>query len=320
MANHLGTLERVPIREIWKDEERDFTAWMSDQDNLDLLSEELGTALSLEETEKRVGPFEADLVASDGEGDVVVIENQFGRTDHDHLGKLLTYFRNLDAKAAVWISEDPRLEHEKVVEWLNEITPDDVGFYLVKVEVFRIGDSPPAPKFTAVVAPSTEAKVVGRKKKDFSEWHSELLEFWRQLLERAKEKKVLTHDNVNPRKSEWLSVRVGDERVWLTYAALRKDKTRVELVIDTRDKSFNKKLFDYLHNKRKEIEVAFGEELKWMRLDDRIRSRVRYTIRKGGVKGNERNWPVIQDAMVEAMGRLARAVTPHVEAFDKTTE
>ena len=320
MAKPLGTLEKVPIREIWKNEERDFSAWMSDQDNLDLLSEELGISLSVEETEKRVGSFEADLLATDDEGNVVVIENQFGRTDHDHLGKVLTYFRNIDAKAAVWISEKPRREHEAVVEWLNEITPDDVGFYLVKIEAFRIADSRPAPKFTVIVAPSPEAKVVGRKKKDFSEWHSELLEFWRQLLERAKEKEVRTHESVSPRKSGWLSVRVHKPHVWLTYSALKRDRTRVELIMDTDDKDFNKRLFDYLYDRREEIEAAFGEELKWMRLDDRIRSRVRYTIRKGGVKDNEENWPAIQEAMIEAMDRFARAITPHVEEFDKTTE
>ena len=317
MKNELGALEAVPLREIWPHEERDFSAWLSNQDNLDLLSEELHVSLTFEATEKRVGPFEADIFATDDQGNTVVIENQFGRTDPGHLGKLLTYFRNLDAKAAIWITEDPRPEHERVVEWLNEITPDDVGFYLVKIEAFRIGDSKPAPKFTAVVEPSQEAKDYGTQKKNISELQNLRLEFWTQLLELANEKGLTTHEPVNPVKSYSLGVRVSRKPVFLQYTVWTWDWTFVELLLDAPDKELNKKMFDELYAKKDEVEQAFGGKLKWCRLDNERRSKVQYPIKTGGLRDKRENWPAIQDAMVEAMGRLARAITLHVEAFDK---
>ena len=316
MDKPLGALENVPLREIWPHEERDFSAWLSDQDNLESLSEELGISLSLEETEKRVGPFEADILATDDSGNLVVIENQLERTNHEHLGKVLTYFKNLDAKTAIWITSEPRAEHEKVVEWLNETTPDDVRFYLVKVEVYRIGDSPPAPKFLAVVSPSQEAKDYGKRKKELSEWQTLLLKFWETLLQRANEMGVTTHDGVNPRKDVWLSTSAGRQNVWLVYSGLMKEKTRVELVIDTPSKELNKKIYDALFAKKGEIEAAFGGPLTWLRNDGKKRSKIQYTVKKGGVRDGEEKWPGIHKAMIEAMDRFARAIIPQVKALD----
>jgi len=107
-----------------------------------------------------VRPFAADIVAADEQGGIVVIENQLEKTDHNHLGKLLTYLVNIGAKKAVWITPDPRPEHIKVMEWLNEVTPPDMAFHLIEVEAYRIGDSQPAPFFSVVVRPSEEGKEV----------------------------------------------------------------------------------------------------------------------------------------------------------------
>ncbi|MHA1832422.1 MAG: hypothetical protein ACTSV7_00395 [Candidatus Baldrarchaeia archaeon] len=153
----ISRLKRIPIRDVWKNEEREFTPWL--KENIDLLGETLGMELSASEQEAKVGKhFEADLLAEGPNGDLVVIENQFGKSDHDHLGKLLTYSTNLEVKTAVWICEDPQPEHIEAISWLNKNTPSGTAFYLLKLEVFQIKDSPPAPHLSIVSGPSEQIK------------------------------------------------------------------------------------------------------------------------------------------------------------------
>ena len=135
----IGKLKKVPLREIWKDEARDFTTWLAD--NIDALNEAMEANFSVVEREKSVGDFYLDIVAEDSDGNIAIIENQLDKTNHDHLGKVITYLTNLSAKTGVWISGKPREEHIKAINWLNESTPDYISFYLVKIEAVRIGDS-----------------------------------------------------------------------------------------------------------------------------------------------------------------------------------
>ena len=105
------------------------------------ISEAIDMELTLVEREASAGPFSADILAEDNQGHPVIIENQLEQTDHDHLGKLITYMSNLEAKTAIWITRSPRPEHEKAVHWLNETLPADTAFYLLKIEAYKIGDS-----------------------------------------------------------------------------------------------------------------------------------------------------------------------------------
>jgi len=125
-------------------------------ENLDFLSETIGFQLSLDQREISAGAFSADIRAEDPQGNFVIIENQLEKTNHDHLGKLITYMSNLEAKTAIWITSEPRPEHETAVHWLNETLPADTSFYLIKIEAYKIGDSDPAPLFTIVAGPSAE--------------------------------------------------------------------------------------------------------------------------------------------------------------------
>lgn len=169
-------LEKVPLRGIWPNEARDFTTWLAE--NLDFLGEALGLSLSLVEQEAAAGIFSADVLAEDADGNPIIIENQLERTDHDHLGKLITYLSNLDAKTAIWITSDPRPEHEAAIHWLNQTLPADVALYLVKLDAYRIGDSSSAPLLTVVAGPSPEAKQIGGQKKELAQRHVLRLEFW----------------------------------------------------------------------------------------------------------------------------------------------
>ena len=126
-----------------------------------------------------------------------MIENQLEGTNHDHLGKLITYLSNLDAKTAVWITSHPRPEHERAVHWLNEVLPADMAFYLLQIEAYRIGDSAPAPKFTVVAGPTREARPAGEQKNELAERHLLRLEFWKPPLERARSRTRLPLSLIN---------------------------------------------------------------------------------------------------------------------------
>lgn len=305
----IGRLEAVPIREVWRREERDFTGWLVE--NIDFLSEALGINLSVVEREARVGGhLEADILAEDPDGNYVVIENQFGKSDHDHLGKLLTYLTGLNAKTAIWICETPKPEHIKAITWLNEITPSDISFYLVKLEVFRIEDSPPAPHFTVVSGPSEESKEVGSRKKELAERHVKRHDFWKQLLERSKSITDL-FANVSPSKGSSISTGAGRRGVSYVYVIL-KHSARIELYIDTGDIDENKRIFDELYKRRAQIEEAFGEKLEWHRLDDKRASRIAKTF-KGIGWMDEDSWTKLQQKMINSMVRFEKALREHVK-------
>jgi hypothetical protein len=309
----VGKLESVPLRELWKHEERGFSAWL--ERNLEALSEVLDISLSPVQREKTAGSFQVDLVAEDGDGNLVIIENQLEPTNHDHLGKVLTYLTNLEAKTAIWISSEPRAEHVRAVGWLNEVSPADIAFYLIRIAAYRIGTSEPAPLFTIIVAPSPETKGVGQTKEALAERHKLRLKFWGQLLARAREKGVSLHAGRNPSKDNWISTGAGKSGLTFTYVIWLEDKTGAELYIDTGDKEKNKSIFDHFHSKMKNIEEGFGGSLSWERLDDRRASRIRAVIEKGGLKDDESKWPQIQDTMIDAMDRLSKAMKPHIEAL-----
>ncbi len=309
----IGRLERVELRQIWPHEERDFSVWL--ENNIEALSEVLGIDLSVVQREKSVGSFELDLLAEDATGNIVIIENQLGPSDHDHLGKLVTYLTNLEAKTAVWIVANARPEHARVVSWLNEATPADVSFYLVSVEGYRIGDSEPAPLFTVISGPSRDSKDVGTKKKDLAERHVLRLRFWEQLLARAREKGITLHANRAPCTDNYIGAGAGISGVSFNYVVWLEGETAAELYIDTGDKEKNKCIFDSLLREKEKIETDFGSSLLWERLDNVRASRIRHLMTLGGLKDGEDRWPVIQDAMIDAMDRLSRALKPHIRAM-----
>jgi len=299
----IGKIERVPLREVWKNEAKDFTSWLFD--NLGVLGEEIDIDLTAVEKEENIGSFSADIVAEDGSGQKVLIENQLEKTDHDHLGKILTYISNLDAKTAIWVSSNPRPEHERAIDWLNE-TGSGVNFYLVKVEAYKIGSSDPAPKFTIIAGPSEKTEAVGEEKKEFAERHKLRLEFWRSLLEKSRQKTNL-HSNISPNKYSWIGTGAGMSGLGYNYAITYK-YGQVELYIDFGkgyDKD-NKSVFDQLYSKRKEIEQAFGEALRWERLDNRRASRISKRYDYSGL-GDKNKWDKLQNDMVDAMIRLEKS-------------
>lgn len=150
----LGRLEKVDLRTYWKSESHDFTPWLASPQNIQLLAEAIGLELEVEAQEKGVGPFSDILCKDTTTNDWVLIENQLEPTDHTHLGQLLTYAAGLQATTIVWVSERFTSEHRAALDWLNEITEEKFAFFGIEVELWRIGDSVPAPKLNSTSSAS----------------------------------------------------------------------------------------------------------------------------------------------------------------------
>jgi len=304
----IGKLERVKLKEVWPHEALDFTPWL--EDNVEVLNEVLDLNLSNVEREKSAGAFNVDLVAEDGNGKPVVIENQLEKSDHDHLGKLVTYLTSLDALTGIWIVADPRPEHVNAITWLNESS--SASFYLLKVEAIRIDDSNPAPLLTLIVGPSEEGRVVGKTKKEMAERYQLRRRFWAQLLDRAKPKTKL-HANISPSSYNWIAAGAG--RSGLSYCyTVTKHKTTVGLDIERGKgaKEDNHAIFNTLAEARQSIEQVFGGALEWKCSEEQQACHIRKQLAVGGYRDDEEKWPQIHQAAIDAMIRLEKALGPFI--------
>ena len=305
----IGRLRRVALREVWPHEAQDFTPWLAE--NIDVLNNAIDLSLSIIEREQAAGDFSVDLVAEDESGNPVIIENQLERSNHDHLGKLITYLTAIGARAAIWIVADPRPEHISAISWLNESS--SASFYLLKLEAVRIEDSPPAPLLTLIVGSSEESQEAGETKKEFTERHILRRRFWTQLIERA-QKKTSLHANTSPNISNCIRASTGNGEFYFRYL-IQRHTSDIELYIDRgRDADReNEKIFDTLEKAKDEIEKAFGEPLEWRRLEGQRSCRIGKQLSLGGYRDDEGKWSEIQDAMIDAMIRLEKAFRTHID-------
>jgi len=303
----VGRIERVPLRNIWAHEAYDFTTWL--EENIDVLSENMDLDLSNPESEQAAGDFSVDLLAEDEESNLVVIENQLNKSDHDHLGKLLTYLTAFEAKIGVWIVAEARPEHVSVVTWLNESAAAD--FFLFKLEAIKIGDSEPAPLFTLIVGPSEESKVVGEKKKELSERHKIRKRFWASLLEKSKEKTDL-HSSISPSHYNWIGTGAGISGLLYNYV-VRKHSIKVELYIDRGkdSKEINEHILGQLKENKEQIEQEFGEKLNWEKLEEKRACRISKEYDIGGYRDEEK-WSEIHEKAVNSMIKLEGALKEHI--------
>ena len=307
----VGKLEIVPVREIWEHEAYDFSSWMFD--NFDVLNEQIGLSISPIEKEKSVGPFNVDILAEDSEGRTVIIENQLNKTDHDHLGKVLTYMSNLDAKIAIWVSTNPRPEHITAIEFLNEVVPSDTHFYLLKLQAFKIGDSDPAPLFTVESGPSEERTAGGTVKKELADRDHVRYKFFEKLLEKANQSSKL-FGSVNPvGYQNWVSAGAGKAGLMWLFVSMKKT-SRVEFFLCHPDSTVNKTRFEMLASHKDEIEKEFGEPLCWEFSDSRKQQYIRSHCPHGGIDDEEK-WPEIQRDMVARVIRLEKAIRPYMESL-----
>jgi len=269
IVKKLGRLEKVDIREIWEHEALEFTPWLAD--HLTELGAELLVDFDDEDVEKEVsvGDFNIDIVTQDSDGRTVIIENQLERTDHDHLGKCITYAAGKGASTIIWVVKDARQEHRKAIEWLNIVSSDDVRFFLVQIEAWRIGDSDPAPRFNVVESPNDWAKTVSRTPTQDTPLKLGQQEFWVDVVSYGKEHAQHVKSWWSPPPRPWFHLTIGVKAAHLALSVdSRKRNVAVMLYIDNGDKDDNKSFFDALHKDRISIEETLGK-LDWYRLDEK---------------------------------------------------
>jgi hypothetical protein len=220
----LGRLERVPLRDIWKSESSDFTPWLAQPEHVALLGDAIGLDLEVEAQEKDVGPFRADILCKEtGSNAWVLIENQLERTDHSHLGQLLTYAAGLEAVIVVWIAERFTDEHRAALDWLNEIANEKLRCFGLEIELWRIGESPVAPKFNVVSQPNDWARSVSSTAGSIaagalSETKALQLEYWTAFSKFMQEQKSKLR-TTKPFPQHWMNLALGRSGIHLTAIA-----------------------------------------------------------------------------------------------------
>ncbi len=280
----LGTLSKVPIKNIWK-KEPDFSSWLAEEKNIVLLGQEIGVDILAEETEAGVGDFNADILAKEDGGDrLVIIENQYGVTDHDHLGKLITYSAGREAKVLIWVVESARDEHRAAVQWLNDNTADDIGVFLVKIEIYVIGDSAPAPKFTVLESPNDWVKST-RQNAALSKRNLKQSAWWADFMDYAMEHQDFKKffNRRKPLPQHWINLPLGSGQCHLSLTVTT-NHIGVEVYIPQ-----NKPLFSSLFEHKADIEKEVGFPMDWQELPGKKASRI-ITILSGdfnGLKGDK---------------------------------
>lgn len=315
---NIGRLKRIPVRELWKREDKDFTTWLEGE--IDHLNEILDIEVTIEASEESVGPFRVDLYGEDNTGNKVIIENQLEKTDHDHLGKVLTYSVNLEAKTAIWITTKPREEHERVVEWLNEVTPDDTRFYLVSLEAIQIeGGEIAAPLFSVVKGPSIEAKAIGQEKKEFARRHQIRLEYWAQFINFMNEHNDLCR-NLSPSKDHWIGIGLGMSGVSINLVAT-KAYVRCEVFINKGDQEINKRIFDALQKREESIRnnLELPAPLIWDRMDEKITSRIKYQLDEVNINTLE-DWIKMNEFLKTSAERMVKVFRKEVQLLKKVNK
>ena len=272
----LGRLSKIDLRDVWKSEPADFTQWLSRAENIAILSEELGLEIVVLEVEASVGDFHADILAQEEtSGKKIIIENQLESSDHRHLGQILTYAAGLQAEYIVWIVRTAREEHQQAIDWLNSHTDDSVNLFLVTVELWKIGNSDPAPKFVVLSRPNNWARAVRSHGNDagaMSEIKIQQLRFWEELKTFAAEHRPPVRLQ-KPQSQHWLNVAIGrsDCHISLTLH-ITSNKIACELYIPD-----NKALYHALYAEKDSIQEALSMvgTLDWQELPERKASRIR---------------------------------------------
>ncbi len=257
-AIDLETLKSVSLREIWKYEDRNFTPWLAA--NIDLLFEEIGVTAENIKTEQGAGRYFVDITAEESQTEKkIIVENQLGQTNHDHLGKLLTYASSFDASIIVWIVGDITDEHQRAIEWFNDHMDDEISFFLVRIEAYKIGDSKPAPKFNVVVQPNSWIKVI------LSETKLAHLSFWEGLKEYASNSKIGLTVSRKPWPRAWYDVSIGSREAHLRLS-LNSVKGFIQVAIYI---SSNKDLYEHLFERKSVFQEIVKTDIEWLPLKDK---------------------------------------------------
>ena len=317
--NQLGRLKKVTVREVWANEARDFTPWLAKADNINLLGETIGLHLEVEAQEQSVGPYRADILCRNlNDATWVLVENQLERTDHNHLGQLLTYAAGLDAVTIVWIAERFTEEHRAALDWLNEKTPEDINFFGLEIELWRIGDSQIAPKFNLACRPNEWTSNVSMARKSNPGLADFCMEYWLEVYKILEPSGILQpgptpfrrQDNIYP---------VGWKNFWLKSYFSTFSK-QIGLWVQCRGPEGGRN-YEILLEAREDIEAKFGEEMEWKQEESANRGFF-IKIYDGHDPNDRDDWPNQHQLLAGKIKDLYTIVDPLIRPLDnpETTE
>ena len=311
----LGRLIKVPLSKFWDDEAGDFTPWLAREENISLLSETIRVELEVEAQERSVGPFRADILCKDTVTDSwVLIENQLERTDHKHLGQLLTYAAGLDAVTVVWIAERFTDEHRAALDWLNEITDERFSFFGLEIELWRIGTSRMAPKFNVVSHPNDWTQTVSRisPNKELTSTNQLYLEYWTGLREILEKRNGVIRP-VKPLPQNWLGFGVGRSRFLLEATINNREKW---ICVDlTLRGSSAKPHFHLLEKEKADIEEEIGAELEWEKKPGQKQSYISLSLYETDPEDRQ-DWNMQHQWLCDKLEIFHRVFSLRVKALD----
>lgn len=299
---NLGTLEEIAdLRKVWPHEAQSFTPWVAE--NVDLLGDAVGLDITVDETESSVGDFNVDIYASEtGTDRKIIIENQLEDTDHDHLGKLITYASGKGADVVIWVVKRAREEHKAAIEWLNNHTDEKIGFFLCEIKLFKIGDSDIAPSFRVIEKPNDWAKEI-KKTAAVNPTQQLRLEYWQTFNEYAFRDTDFSRmfKRRKPTMDHWMDFSIGSSACHIEVTQIQRRNTiGVELYI-----SDDKELFRNLFAHRDEIEKSMGITLDWRELPERKASRI---LAEKAVSLDDRNqWNEQFEYIMDVCVKMKRA-------------
>jgi len=317
----LGRLQQVDLRDVWQSEPGHFTPWLAEDANLALLADALGIELELVAQEHGVGPYRADIVCTDTtDASMVLIENQLAKTDHTHLGQLMTYAAGLDAVTIVWIAERFTDEHRAALDWLNEITGEKLSFFGLEIELWRIGDSPIAPKFNVVCKPNDWIKGGssggGVGVQVVTETKQLQQQYWLALRELTAEKKsVLKPQKAHPQ--HWLTFSIGRSNFGMS-ATVHTAEERIAIEVYMNGANA-KNHFKRLEADKVQIELEMGMPLDWRELPEKEASRIILMRPNSSIK-DPALWPDQHKWLVENLERLNLAFRNRIQQLPSAYE
>ncbi len=311
----IGKLKKIDVRELWSGEATDFTPWLAMEENIAILGETIGIELEVLQEEQRVGLFRADILCKDTLSDkYVLIENQLERTDHNHLGQLMTYAAGLDAVTIVWIAKTFSDEHRAALDWLNRITDDTINFFGIEIELYRIGESLPAPMFQIVAKPNDWSKSLrtsASSSKELTPTKQLNLEYW-EAMKKYFETTGTFLQFRRPQPHHWANFAVGNSNFrFSATVSVRDNFIRIELIVKGDNAKDN---FFKLKNKyESDADVHFNGELQWLELPDAKVSSI--LIKKSANTSKRSEWEEQFEWFKENLEKMDNYFRPKVKVL-----
>ena len=305
----IGKLIEVDVRELWRHEQYDFSNWLALEENIDLINEIIGLNLVDIQKEVYVGSYRCDLVAQDEASETtIIIENQLEISDHNHLGKIITYASGLSAEVIIWIVKEARAEHRSAIEWINNNTNKKIGFFLLELHAYKIGDSLPAPKFEVIEMPNDFIKnsKIGTGETPLNKSQSERLEFW-TLFNEMLIKKGKPFSLRKPSSGHWYSIALGTSDAHLGIVLINKENY-IGIEIYIKD---NKDIFDNLLESKEIIENKIDLCFEWNRLDNKKASRIIHKI-SGLNFDTHSNYEELMDEVISKVLKIKPVFTSYL--------